>query len=256
MLKIISWNVNGLNSCYKKGLLNFIKKENADIYCFQETKGSEKTIPNEAYFISGYKTFWFQAERKGYSGVMTLCRSNLKPLTVIKGINDTETDNEGRVLTLEFDSFFLINAYFVNATRGLTRLDLKMRFNKQFLEFCNSLKKNKPLIACGDFNVAHTELDIANPKANQNHAGFTQQERDFFTEFLNNGYIDTFRMFVKEGGHYTWWSYIRNARAKNIGWRLDYFVVSEDIKDKVISSKILNNVYGSDHCPISLEINI
>ncbi|MHA1821396.1 MAG: exodeoxyribonuclease III [Promethearchaeota archaeon] len=256
VLKLISWNVNGLNAAYKKGFTKFIDKEKADVYCLQETKGSEKTIPKAAYSIPGYERYWYQAERKGYSGVMALCKHDLKPISITKGINDEETDNEGRVLTLEFENFFLINAYFVNSGRGLNRLDLKMRFNDKFLKFCNTLREKKSLVICGDFNVAHTELDIAHPKSNENNAGFTKQERDFFTKFLNNGYVDTFRMFVKDGGHYTWWSYMSHARERDIGWRLDYFVVSENIKDKVRSSKILSNVMGSDHCPILLEIDL
>ena len=197
-LKLVSWNINGLNACYKKGLIKFINKEKAHIYCLQETRAHPDSLSQDIKFPEEYKQYWFSGERKGYSGVLTLCKKDLKPISIIKGINDAESDAEGRILTLEFDNFYLINAYIMNASRGLVRLDQKLKHNQKFLEFCNSLREKKPIIACGDFNVAHTELDIANPESNRNNAGFTDQEREFFTKFLANGYIDTFRMFVKE----------------------------------------------------------
>jgi len=243
-MRIISWNVNGIKSSLNKGLLAFIQKEKADAYCFQEVKTSEPPI------IKGYEAYPASSKRKGYSGVITY--SKVKPLSMINGIGVEKFDDEGRVVTLEFKDYFLVNAYFPNAQHGLTRLNFKLEFNKAFDKFCKQFKK--PLIITGDLNVAHTELDIKNAKANEHNAGFTKEERDWFTKFLSGGYIDTFREFVKEGGHYTYWTWRANARARNIGWRLDYFIVSISLKGKLVSSEILNQVTGSDHCPVALSI--
>jgi len=253
-MKIISWNVNGINSVVNKGLIKFMKETNADIYCFQETKCSKEKVSSFSNHLNGYSNYWFCAEKKGYSGL--LVSSKIKPLFVSYGINNKNFDNEGRVLTLEFDNFYLINIYFPNSNHELSRLNFKLDFNNNFLEYCNKLKLKKHLIICGDFNVAHTEIDLKNPKVNINNAGFTIQEREWFTKFLDAGYIDTFRLFNNDPGHYTWWSYRFNARARNIGWRIDYFVADKNIQDKIIKSSILKEVLGSDHCPIFLEVRL
>jgi exodeoxyribonuclease-3 len=248
-MKIVSWNVNGINACIRKGANSFFSSEKADIYCFQEMKATKEKLPG---ILDGYNQFHSHAKKKGYSGVSTFSR--IEPLSVIDGIGYEDIDNEGRVLTLEFPEFFLINAYFPHTQRELKRLDYKMRFNSNFLNFCQELDKTKPIIIASDFNVAHTELDLANPKENQQNAGFTQQEREWFDYFLKEGFIDTFREFVKDGGHYTWWTYRNNARARNIGWRIDYFIISNRLRRRLLSSKILSDVAGSDHCPIVLEL--
>ena len=248
-MKIISWNVNGINACVKKGLLEFIKKENADIYCFQEVKSSPEKA-NMAASRSGYASFWLPATKKGYSGL--LMYSKTTPLSFRHGLGHKDIDYEGRVLTLEFDAFFLINAYFPHARRELKRLDFKLAFNKKFFEFCQELRKKKPIVIAADFNVAHKDIDLRNPKQNIKNAGFTIQERTWFDDFLKRGYVDTFREFIQEGDHYTWWTYRNNARQRNIGWRIDYFIVTENLRSKLVDSQILKGIKGSDHCPISL----
>ena len=202
-MKIISWNVNGIKAAISHGLMDFISQEGADIICLQETKAGTQTLPVEIKQLQNYHCNWNEAEKKGYSGVLTL--SKMKPLSIIRGMADSESDPEGRLLTLEFDQFYLINGYFVNSQRELARLDYKQRFNDKLLEFCNHLRKKKPVILTGDFNVAHTEKDIKNPKQNEKNAGFTIEERTWFTKLLDNGYTDTFRMFTQDGGQYTWW---------------------------------------------------
>jgi exodeoxyribonuclease-3 len=252
-MKLISWNVNGINSALGKGLLDFIKKENADVYCFQETKRSADTIDPKMLGIDGYKVFWNPAKRKGYSGVM--CLSKINPKSVAKGIGIEEFDNEGRVLTLEFEKFFLLNIYFPNAKRELVRLKGKLKFNEAILAYTEKLRKKKPVVICGDFNVAHKEIDLKNPKSNTKTAGFSPEERAWFTKLLEAGYIDTFRLFNKSPEQYTWWTYRFKARERNIGWRIDYFVVSGELKGKVASSEILPEVFGSDHCPVRLVLS-
>ena len=253
MMKIVSWNVNGINSAIKKDLIPTINALNADIVCLQEIKVSAKTIdPQIDDLSSTYKQYWNQAERNGYSGVMTLTKK--KPLSVKFGLGNKNYDNEGRLITLEFDEFFLINAYIPNAGRGLPRLPFKLEHNLNLIRYMNTLKKKKYVVLCGDLNVAHKEIDIKNPKTNKKTAGFTQEERDSFSELLNKGYIDTFREFTKEGGHYTWWSHRNNARERNIGWRLDYFVINKELLPNLKSSEILPDILGSDHCPIQLVI--
>jgi len=251
---IISWNVNGIKACLRKGLLKFIKQSSADMFCFQEIKLSQRDL--EGLFpllpIEGYETYWLTGVKNGYSGVGT--SSRIQPLSILKGIDGNGVDSEGRVLTFEFKKFFLVNAYFPNTQRGLARLDFKLAFNEKFSKFCKKLEKKKPLIITGDFNVAHQEIDIRNPKQNEHNAGFTPEERNWFDKFLKHGYIDTFREFVHEGGHYTWWTYRFNARARNIGWRIDYFLISKEIKKYLVNSSILKDVMGSDHCPIALEL--
>jgi exodeoxyribonuclease-3 len=245
-MKLVSWNVAGLRACIAKGCLDFIKNEKADIYCFQEVKSED--VP----FIEGYETFNVPAKKKGYSGILVYTKH--KPISTQIGIGVKEFDDEGRVIALEFEHFYFIGVYFPHSARDLSRLNFKLRFNKTFAEFCKKLEKKKPLVLAGDFNVAHRDIDLANPKQNMKNAGFTPQERLWFDDFLKLGYVDTFREFVKEPGNYTWWTYRFNARKRNIGWRIDYFVISEDLKNKVKNSKILKDVVGSDHCPISLEL--
>ncbi len=252
-MRIISWNVNGINACEKKGLVEFIHKSQADVICIQETKSPTKATP-ALIDIKSYEDHWVYAEKKGYSGVMSYIKKTKSP-KIIEGIGIEEFDKEGRVQILEFKHFHLINVYFPNSGRDLKRLPYKLKFNNDFLKFCERLRKSKPIIICGDFNVAHEEIDLTNPKKNQKTAGFTPQEREWFTEFLSHDYIDTFREFIKEPNHYTYWSYRYNAREKNIGWRVDYFVVSTELRSKVKESYILKEVTGSDHCPIGLLIS-
>ncbi|MEK6899081.1 MAG: exodeoxyribonuclease III [Nanoarchaeota archaeon] len=249
-MKIISWNVNGINACVNKGLIDFMDNENAEIYCFQEVKATKEKIPK---LLNGYHEFHAHAEKKGYSGVSVF--SKIKPISVKEGIGEEVFDKEGRVLALEFNDFFLINAYFPHSHRELKRLDFKLKFNGKFIEFCNELERIKPVIIASDFNVAHTEIDLAHPKNNDGNAGFTKEERGWFDGFLKERFIDSFREFTKESGHYSWWPYMNNLRQRNIGWRIDYFVVSKSLKDKMLNSLILKDVLGSDHCPVSLEIN-
>lgn len=237
----------------KKGLLDFIRQENADIYCFQETKSSPDTGDIAPLELTDYQQFWHHADKRGYSGTMMMTR--IEPVSAFRGIHKKGFDQEGRTITLELNDFFLVNVYFPNAARELTRLDFKLEFNKRFLRFIQNLRKKKPVVLTGDFNVSHKEIDIARPKENRGHAGFTDQERAWFDRLLEKGYVDTFREFTQEGGHYTWWSYLHSARSKNIGWRLDYFVVSEELITKLKQSDILNDVDGSDHCPVRLLIS-
>jgi exodeoxyribonuclease-3 len=249
-LMIVSWNVNGLRSVIRKPGFWELIKGNHDLILLQEIKIDSVPIELNS---SGYTAYVNSAKRKGYSGVLTL--SKPKPLRVLKGIGRSKFDSEGRVLTLEFESLFVVNAYFVNAQRGLVRLEDKLEFDDLMLDYLERLRKVKPVVVCGDFNVAHTEIDIARPKDNVRNAGFTPEEREWMTRLLERGYVDTFRMFVKEGGHYTWWSYRFRAREKNIGWRIDYCIVSHELKDKVVSSRILNTIAGSDHVPVALELS-
>jgi exodeoxyribonuclease-3 len=252
-LKLVSWNLNGLRAVFKKGLISFIKSINADIISFQEIKVTQTELPAEIYSL-GNNVYLNAATKKGYSGTLTLAKS--KPLQLKNGIDNEKFDVEGRVQTLEFNNFYFINSYFPNSQPDLKRLDYKLEFDKLFLDYTETLRKNKPIVICGDFNVAHTELDIARPKENEHNAGFTKEERAWMSEFLGKGYLDTFRIFTKDGGHYSWWSYRFNARSKNIGWRIDYFVVTPELLKKVKASTILEQVTGSDHAPIMLEINV
>lgn len=249
-MKIISWNVNGINACMKKGLAEFMKTTGADIYCFQEVKAQADKLPTAGF--DGYTAYHSFARKKGYSGVSVFTRT--KPLKVTEGIGQEEFDAEGRTLTLEFRDFFLINVYFPHAHRELKRLKYKLDFNATFLAFCKELEKKKPVVIASDFNVAHTEIDLRNPKQNEKNAGFTAEERKWFDDFLKAGFVDTFRVFSADGGHYTWWTYRNNARERNIGWRIDYFVVSKRLAESVKKSEIMGDVLGSDHCPILLEI--
>ncbi len=245
-MKIAAWNVNGIRSAIGKGLLELVNSKEYDVILLQEVKSDAVPLGLD----ESYTPYLNASKRKGYSGTLTLSR--VKPISVSYGIGDEKFDGEGRVITMEFEPFYIINAYFPNSQHGLTRLDFKLEFNQKFERHVEGLKK--PVIIGGDFNVAHEEIDIARPKDNVNNAGFTKQERDWMTHFLSLGYIDTFRMFVKDGGHYSWWSYRFNAREKNIGWRIDYLIVSEELKERVKSAGILENVKGSDHAPVYVEI--
>ena len=247
-MKLISWNVNGLRACMQKGFLDFFKEINADFFCIQETKMQEGQLELN---IEGYHYFMSSAIKKGYSG--TLIYAKEKPLNIIYGINEKYND-EGRVITLEYPTFYLINAYVPNAQDGLKRIDYREQFEDDLREYLLSL--NKPIIYCGDLNVAHNPIDLKNPKANEQNAGYSIQERTKFTTLLNSGFIDTFRYLYPEKVTYSWWSYRFNARANNAGWRIDYFLISDSLKDKLIDSKIHTNVFGSDHCPVELDINI
>ena len=248
-MKIISWNVAGLRACLNKGFDKFFDEEKADIYCLQETKVLEEQNPFHPY---GYHEYLYPAEKKGYSGVMIY--SKIKPLSVVYGINDSEYDSEGRTITLEFDDFYLVNCYVPNSKRELLRLDSRMRFEDVMREYLNSLKKKKNVIYCGDLNVAHEEIDIKNPKANRRNAGFTDEERNKMTELLDSGFIDTFRHFYPDTIKYTWWSYLGAARSKDIGWRIDYFIVNDKFINRVEDAIIYSDVLGSDHCPIGIVI--
>jgi exodeoxyribonuclease III len=249
--KFVSWNVNGIRAVEKKGFIETLLAFDADVVAIQETKAEEAQLSEELRQIPGYSSFWHSAERKGYSGVA--CYSRLAPLAVQHGLGEAEFDSEGRVLTLEFADCYLLNCYFPNSAEGLKRLDYKLRFNRRLLAHAQQLEKKKAVIICGDFNVAHKEIDLKNPAANVKNAGFTPEERAWMDSFLASGYCDTFRMFHSEPGQYTWWSYRFNARAKNIGWRIDYFCVSDNARDKVLGAAILADVPGSDHCPVVLD---
>lgn len=253
-LKLLCWNVNGLRGLEKKGFAELVKDLDPDILAVQETKLQEDQVSDELKNIEGYRSFWHCAQRKGYSGVAVYSR--IAPLSVRYGINDPAYDSEGRVLTLEFGDFFLINCYFPNAGEGLKRLDYKLAFNRVLLEFVQDLAAKKSVVLCGDYNVAHREIDLKNPKSNEKNAGFTPEERSWMDSFLAAGFVDTFRMFNDEPGHYTWWSYRFNARAKDIGWRIDYFCVDEKSRRRVQGAAILKDVMGSDHCPVQLDFKL
>ena len=253
-MKIVSWNVAGISACVKKGLMDFIENEKAEIYCFQEVKASEEKIPNEMKELKNYFAFHCFSNKKGYSGVSVY--SKIKPIKIINEFEEKILSEEGRVIFLEFKGFFLINAYFPHAHRELTRLDFKMKFDEAFLNLCKKLEKIKSVVIAADFNVAHKEIDLENPKQNEENAGFTDEERRWFDGFLKEGFVDTFREFNSNKGNYTWWAYRNNCRARNIGWRIDYFVMSECLRDTLKNSSILKDVFGSDHCPIALEIEV
>ncbi len=249
-MKIVSWNVGGLRACLKKGLGEFFNSVDADIFCMQETKALKEQYDFDP---EGYFEYLYPAKKKGYSG--TLIYTKVKPLRVNFGIDSSEYDDEGRTITLEFDDFFLVTVYVPNVKRDLSRMESRMYFEDTFRAYLKSLDKKKPVIVCGDFNVAHEEIDIKNVKANIGNAGFTYEERGKFTELLNSGFIDTFRHYHEnEPEHYTWWSYMGHARERNIGWRIDYFIVSKRYINNVINTTIYKDIYGSDHCPIGIEV--
>lgn len=249
-MKMISWNVNGLRACVGKNFKEFFDEINADLFSVQETKLQEGQID---FNPDGYYSYWNYAERKGYSGVAVF--SKIKPLNVSYGLGIEEHDKEGRVITLEFEDYYYVTCYTPNSQNELTRLDYRMTWEDAFREYLKELDKKKPIILCGDLNVAHTEIDLKNPKTNHKNAGFTDEERGKMTELLNSGFIDTFRYFYPDAeGIYSWWSYRFKAREKNSGWRIDYYIVSERLKDRLAGAKIHTEVFGSDHCPVELEL--
>ena len=247
-MKMISWNVNGLRACRDKGFLDFFKEADADFFCVQETKLQAGQIELE---LEGYEQYWNYADKKGYSGTAIFTKH--KPLSVQLGIGIDEHDHEGRVITLEYEDFYLITVYVPNSQDGLARLEYRMRFEDDFLKYIKKLEENKPVIYCGDLNVAHKEIDLKNPKTNRKNPGFTDEERGKFSTVLENGFVDTFRHFYPDMEQiYSWWSYRFQARSKNVGWRIDYFVVSEALKERLEDAKIHTQVMGSDHCPVEL----
>ena len=249
-MKLVSWNVAGFRACLNKGFEDFFNKIDADIFCLQEVKALKEQIPFEP---KGYFEYLNPALRKGYSG--TLVYTKIKPLEVTYGIGIEEHDQEGRVITLEYDNFYLVNVYVPNVKRSLERLPYRMTWEDDFLKYIKNLEKKKPVVVCGDFNVAHQEIDIKNAKQNIGNAGFTYEEREKFTQLLDSGFIDTFRYFYpNKTDAYTWWSYMGNVRERNIGWRIDYFIVSKDFIDNVIDVEIYSNILGSDHCPIGITL--
>lgn len=251
-MKLISWNVNGIRACVQKGFLDYFKKEDADIFCIQESKMQEGQLKLE---LPGYCQYWNYAQKKGYSG--TAVFSKKEPLCVSYGIGIEEHDREGRVITLEFEDFYMVTVYTPNSKDELARLDYRMEWEAAFLAYLKQLERKKPVIACGDMNVAHKEIDLKNPKTNRRNAGFTDEERGCFTRLLEAGFIDTFRYFYPEQKDiYSWWSYRFHAREKNSGWRIDYFIVSEALKDRLEDAKIHAEVLGSDHCPVELDIKL
>lgn len=251
-MKMVSWNVNGLRACVTKGFVDIFNKLDADIFCLQETKLQEGQIDLP---LEGYYQYWNYAEKKGYSGTAIFTKK--EPLAVTNGIGIDEHNTEGRVITLEFQDFFFVTCYTPNSQNELKRLDYRMKWEDDFREYLLRLNKKKPVILCGDLNVAHNEIDLKNPKTNRKNAGFSDEEREKMTILLNSGFTDSFRyLYPDKEGIYSWWSYRFNARKNNAGWRIDYFITSDSIKDKIIDSKIHTDIMGSDHCPIELDINL
>ena len=251
-MKLISWNVNGLRACVQKGFLDIFKALNADMFCIQESKLQEGQISLE---LEGYHQYWNYAIKKGYSGTAIFTRR--EPMSVAYGIGIEEHDQEGRVITLEFAEFYLVTVYTPNSQSELARLDYRMRWEDAFLSYLKGLEEKKPIVFCGDLNVAHKEIDLKNPKTNRKNAGFTDEERGKFSTLLGQGFIDTYRYFYPDQeGIYSWWSYRFQARKKNAGWRIDYFCVSESLKEKLVDAKIHTEIMGSDHCPVELDIDL
>jgi len=257
-MKFLSWNVNGIRAAVKKGFLNFLKTASPDILALQEIKISDEAVLKEKFNFPRYKEYWHSARRPGYSGTAILVKqlgSNLEARLPSKGMGIKKFDDEGRLQTLEFDKFYFLNIYFPNANHELSRLDYKQEFNKEFLKYAKKLEKKKPLIITGDFNVAHKEIDLTNPKENIGNPGFTNEERKWMDKFIKAGFIDTFRHFNGNKIQYSWWSYRFGARARNIGWRIDYFLVSANIINKVKKAFIFDKIIGSDHAPVGIIIN-
>lgn len=251
-MKLISWNVNGLRAVMNKGFKEFFESIDVDAICLQETKLQEGQIE---FAPEGYYTYWNSAVKKGYSGTVIFTKA--KPINVTYGIGIEEHDQEGRVITAEYESFYLVDCYTPNSQRELTRLDYRMKWEDDFRKYLEELNQKKPVILCGDLNVAHNEIDLKNPKTNRHNAGFTDEERNKMTELLGAGFTDSFRyLYPDKTDIYSWWSYMFHAREKNAGWRIDYFIVSDSIKDKIKESKILTEIMGSDHCPVELDIEI
>lgn len=249
-MKFISWNVNGIRACLTKGFMDFFNNEDADIFCLQETKVQAGQVELD---LKGYHQYWNYAEKKGYSGTAVFTKQ--EPLSVRYGLGIEEHDKEGRVITLEFSDFYFITVYTPNSKTELERLDYRMVWEDEFRKYMQNLEKEKPVVVCGDLNVAHKEIDLKNPKTNRKNAGFTDEERSKFTELMDAGFIDTFRYFYPEQeGIYSWWSYRFKAREKNAGWRIDYFLTSASMKERLVSAKIHTEILGSDHCPVELVI--
>ena len=251
-MKLISWNVNGLRAILNKGFEENFKNFDADIFCLQETKMQPEQLDLN---FEGYEKYFNSAIKKGYSG--TAVYTKIKPITVCYGIGIEEHDLEGRVITLEFENFYLVNCYTPNSQKELARLEYRVKWENDFRNYLKKLDKIKQVILCGDLNVAHKEIDLKNPKSNRKNAGFTDEERNEMTNLLNSGFVDSFRfLYPDKENIYTWWSYMRNARENNAGWRIDYFIISDRLKNKIIDSKIHDKVFGSDHCPVELDIEI
>lgn len=249
-MKFISWNVNGLRACVQKGFLDFFREIDADFFCIQESKLQEGQIELD---LPGYHPYWNYAEKKGYSGTAIFAKE--EPLSVTYGIGIEEHDKEGRVITLEYDNFYLVTCYTPNSQNELARLPYRMKWEDDFLSYLQSLDEKKPLVLCGDLNVAHNEIDLKNPKSNRKNAGFSDEEREKMTTLLSAGFTDTFRYFYPDTeGIYSWWSYRFKAREKNAGWRIDYFITSKRLDEKLVGAKIHTDVFGSDHCPIELTV--
>ena len=251
-MELISWNVNGIRACLNKGFKDFFEKQKADIFCIQETKCQDGQVELE---FDGYKSYWNSAEKKGYSGTAIFTKE--EPLSVKYGIGIEEHDKEGRVITLEFKNFYMVNIYTPNSKRELERLDYRCVWEDEIRKYLLNLNKTKPVIMCGDLNVAHKEIDLKNPKTNHNNAGFTDEEREKMTQLLEAGFTDTFRyLYPDMENQYSWWSYMGHAREKNVGWRIDYFIVSNDIRKNIKDAYIYPEILGSDHCPVGLSIKI
>ena len=251
-MKLISWNVNGIRACLNKGFEEFFNEIDADIFCIQETKCQQEQVELK---FENYLDYWNSAEKKGYSGTAIFTKK--KPINVTYGIGIEEHDKEGRIITIEFDNFYLINNYTPNSKRELERLDYRQIWEDEIRAYLLKLNENKPVIMCGDLNVAHKEIDLKNPKQNRRNAGFTDEERNKMTELLNAGFTDTYRyLYPEKENEYTWWSYMGHAREKNVGWRIDYFIVSKDIENKIKEANIYQEILGSDHCPVGLEIEL
>ncbi|MEY8283586.1 exodeoxyribonuclease III [Lachnospiraceae bacterium 50-23] len=249
-MKFISWNVNGIRACVQKGFMDFFREADADIFCIQESKMQKGQLELE---FPGYCQYWNYAERKGYSGTAVFTKQ--EPLSAVFGIGVSEHDREGRVITLEYEEYYLVTVYTPNSQNELARLPYRMQWEVAFLAYLKKLEAKKPVIFCGDLNVAHREIDLKNPKTNRKNAGFTDEEREKFSQLLDAGFIDTFRYFYPDlEGVYSWWSYRFSARTKNAGWRIDYFCVSQSLKDRLKDAKILTDVMGSDHCPVELDL--
>lgn len=251
-MKLISWNVNGIRACVQKGFLDYFKEADADIFCIQESKMQEGQLELD---LDGYFQYWNYAEKKGYSGTAIFTKN--EPISVKYGIGIDKHDTEGRVITLEFDNFYMVTVYTPNSQNELARLDYRMEWEEDFKQYLKKLDENKPVIVCGDMNVAHKEIDLKNPKTNRKNAGFTDEEREKFSLLLDSGFVDTFRyLYPEKENIYSWWSYRFQARSKNAGWRIDYFLVSKELKECIKEAEIHTDIMGSDHCPIELDIDL
>jgi exodeoxyribonuclease-3 len=251
-MRLVSWNVNGIRAIERKGFFDWFEKTRPDAVCLQETKARPDQLSPALLHPSGYEAYWNSAEKKGYSGTVTYAR--VSPITAITNFGERLLDEEGRMVMLEFDRFYLFNVYFPNGGRGMHRVEYKLRFYDRFLELMESFRKKKPIVMCGDLNTAHKEIDLAHPKENSKHSGFLPEERAWIDRIIKRGYVDTFRMFHQEGGRYSYWDMTTRARQRNVGWRIDYFFVSEELRTNILGADIHEDVMGSDHCPVSLKL--